>query len=530
MQDSKPIFIDTWFLASGRFPICVRPRKLRLCAAHFTDAQEFEKQCRLLWQDLDNGESIHFQMATQAPQRMPSIKFHLVLVQGEWTGNDWTLFHSGSLPLFQRLRAVLFPRGCTVFDFFRQAQVMGNCNSHQVVCFVKARENGHEVYQSTWDIVRIPDGRFIEGDLRRIDPSDDGQSQASSTEAPGDSDTNDHDVDDSDDQSSLMSAHPISHQLDHPDPYPWQTDAIEDFDDTLLAHEDQNPVVHFAEDHMDHLLSTIRDLTGGDLSEEPPWMATTFGLGLLDLGRRDILFNPNDMPGLLQDVKRVWADHLQYGDLLLYTVHPQPVNTLGARTVAIIVVVDMPETLDPTIRHTLVIEQSVNPGLIRPAPYAARLISETSAKEILVHLNLHSHCPPYTLRSCHVRLGTVMLEKNQFYEYEHGTLCRPWIGHLPFQVVEAEHRVAQVESFFLQVQAWKDIHQQPKITCHVHGLSPGNRPLGYRTMVIETEWIYDLEWIDHMAQLWPFKVEDLALIFSPSATANLHDHDQIVFS
>lgn len=167
------------------------------------------------------------------------IKFHLVLVQGEWTGNDWTLFHSGSLPLFQRLRAVLFPRGCTVFDFFRQAQVMGNCNSHQVVCFVKARENGHEVYQSTWDIVRIPDGRFIGCDLRRIDPSMTSNHKPRALRH-----------DDSDDQSSLMSAHPISHQLDHPDPYPWQTDAIEDFDDTLLAHEDQNPVVHFAEDHM----------------------------------------------------------------------------------------------------------------------------------------------------------------------------------------------------------------------------------------------------------------------------------------
>ena len=48
-------------------------------------------------------------------------------------------------------------------------------------------------------------------------------------------------------------------------------------------------------------------------------------------------------------------------------------------------------------------------------------------------------------------------------------------------------------------------------------------------VIINVDWIYDLEWIDQMTQLWPFDSEDLTLIFSPSATADLNDHEDAIF-
>ena len=77
-------------------------------------------------------------------------------------------------------------------------------------------------------------------------------------------------------------------------------------------------------------------------------------------------------------MERVWEDHLAYGDMLLYAVYPQQINTLGIRAVAVIAAIQAPEALGPSSRCTLVIEQSANPTLARSNPYTARLVSETS--------------------------------------------------------------------------------------------------------------------------------------------------------
>ena len=313
-NENQPVFADTWFIARDRFPICVRPRKLRLHAADFSDAREVEKQCRLLWQDLDNGDHIEFQIVDQAPIRLPGIKFQLVLIQGEWVGSDWTLFHSVSLPPLQQLRAVMFPAGCIVQDLLRHVQLLANCNSYRWMCFIKFWKQGHEMYRNTWDLARILPSRFVEGDIRHVDLSDEEPSDDDSTQVPDRSEDErtdaDSDAENDDDNVGLMSAQPIMHQFDHPDPYPWQADVFEEVEDAPLVQEDPNPPVQFAGDHMGRLMDEIRDLTGEDIGEGPPWIAATFGLGLLDLGRRDIHLDPRDMPVFLQDVERVWADHL----------------------------------------------------------------------------------------------------------------------------------------------------------------------------------------------------------------------------
>ena len=52
-----------------------------------------------------------------------------------------------------------------------------------------------------------------------------------------------------------MSAQPIIHQFDHPDPYPWQADVFEEVEDAPLVQEDPSPPVQFAGDHMGRLMN-----------------------------------------------------------------------------------------------------------------------------------------------------------------------------------------------------------------------------------------------------------------------------------
>ena len=150
--------------------------------------------------------------------------------------------------------------------------------------------------------------------------------------------------------------------------------------------EQLQPEIIFAPHHQGLLQDEIEDFTDVQEEDDTPWVAATFGLGLVDLGRRDIEFQPHNLPGLLQEILRVWQDHAQYANLVVYNVHPQPVDIIGRRAVAIIVMVDLPEALDLSVRNVLIVEQAANDVTARAQPYAARLTSEASQREILVQL------------------------------------------------------------------------------------------------------------------------------------------------
>ena len=101
--------------------------------------------------------------------------------------------------------------------------------------------------------------------------------------------------------------------------------------------------------------------------------------------------------------------------------------------------------------------------------------------------------------------------------------CRPWIGPIPTQVHEAEQRVVGAENFFLQVQTYYELRDHPpNVICHVHGVSPGNRPMGFRSLIIPTEWVYDLAWIEEMMSLWPFAMQEATAVFIQAATPDMN--------
>ena len=308
---------------------------------------------------------------------------------------------------------------------------------------------------------------------------------------------------------------------------------MEDPEDAVLEQEapDEHAAqVVIANGHWEHIQEEISHLSTDEDSDEDTWTAVTFGLSIMDLGRRDVEFQRDNMQSLIEAITDAWRDHLIFGDITVYAVHPQPTNVIGPKAIALLVITTTPEELDETDRFILVIEDAVPDVGARPEPYAARIINELTDRQVLFHLDLHHHCPPFALRPYYVRMGLVMMVQGQRYDFDHGTLCKTWIGHIHAQVIEAEQYISDAETFFLQVQSFHEVRGHGEnVVCRVHGISPENRPLGHRDLIIPAEWIFDLDWIHQMLRLWPFQDENIALHFVVHATADMSEEANIVF-
>lgn len=521
--------VNTWFLSKGRLEVCLEAR--RIPVNHEQSFQDFLRDCRRTWRDWDDGSSLSFHVVHPRPLGLPSTIAHIIIVQGPWHEMNVVLYHGTLLPALRRQRAVMYQRGSTVKQFFSAAQHPEACQNTDFTCYLKVVTDGYEEFAMAEEILNVPIASCVEGNVRSFQQTheqateeDDGQSTNASTTTAGSVDTV------GTDEFGLMSASPVRNHLALPEHEIWLQEDIEEFEAQVAEDGEVEAPIAFAAQHFEYFQEDLRHMSDADLGSEHAWYLATFGLGLIDLGRRDIPFDPANMQGLLDSILRVWSDHAAYGDLLVYDVHPQPIAELGPRTIALIVVVVMPEAQEPEHRCALIVEQAAIQNLARPVPYAAWLPRHSNEEEIMVRLDLHKHCPPFTLRTCHVRLGTVIMEQDQPYDFANGVLCRPWMGFVPEQVDEAVGRIVDVEKFFLQVQSWRRLKGNRRvISCHVHGVSPANKPLGHRSIAIETEWIYDLQWIDSMEQLWPFETQDIVLTFVPSAADDFNEVDEITF-
>eukprot|EP00435_Cladocopium_sp_Y103_P021751 s2648_g5.t1 len=545
--------VTTWFLAKGRFQISMRPRDITLHEG--MTVKQVIDDCRSAWFDLDNGDVVSFFIVRPKPPSGPTTVAHVVLIQGEYIGQKAALYFGQNLPVLRRMRAVLYNEGCTVEAFFREAQHPEACNGASIMCFVKAFQDDNEVLQDGPEILQAEMAALIVGDARVI-PSDDTSEEDeissqgdSSTDLPDDEsilsdlphswERHGHDSPTSIaesidlDETSFVSGIPHLHQFDVDNPYPWENDGLgepleleAEQDDLVL------PTIQFAQDHQGFIQDEIEQLMSLEEEDETPWIAATFGLGLVDLGRRDVQFQPHDLEELRDNILQTWADHAAYGDLIVYNVHPQPLDQIGSRVIALLVVVDLPESMDNTIRHVLVVEQSEGEVQIRRRPYGARLTSEASDREIMAQLSLHTHCLPFALRICRIRLGTIYMEKRRFYEFEHGTLCRTWIGNTFSQLDEAEQTVINVEQFFLQAIAHSDNQDDdthPNLVCWLHGVSPENTPLGHRVVIIPIDYLFDLDWIGEFQAIWPFGDENVNIFFVSAMTAEMLERETPVF-
>ena len=329
------------------------------------------------------------------------------------------------------------------------------------------------------------------------------------------------------DEVGLVSNRPITFQFERPDPYPWE--AIED-DDLDQEDEESNDDVAFASGHQEQSQAFIDQALEGLVESERRWVVVTYGLGLVDLGRRDTDFNPWRLHELEGKIRTLWEDHLRYGSITIYHVTPQPCEVAGLNTLVVLVVIESPEDMNEDVRNVLVIQRGPRHLPLRPAPYGAKIFTDISIRDALVQLDMHKHCKPFKMRDCLIRLGYNVMEPDHRYDVRDGWLCTVRVEDTPELVTQAGTIIDRVEDFYLQAEELQhmegDIHQ---IICHVHGISPANRPLGWRQLILEGDDLLHLDWISQMQQLWPFESSDARVVFCTMATDDLRDAEHIRF-
>ena len=330
------------------------------------------------------------------------------------------------------------------------------------------------------------------------------------------------------DEIGWMSNRPVNMQFERPDPYPWEF--IEDDDLNQEEEEDIMDDVTFAQGHQEQSQAFIDQALEGLDESERRWVVVTFGLGLVDLGRRDTTFNPWRLHELEGKIRTLWEDHLRYGSLTIYHVTPQPHEVAGPNSLVVLVVIESPEDMNEDVRNVLVIQRGPRQLPLRPAPYGAKIFTDISTRDALVQLDMHKHCKPFRMRNCIMRLGHDVMLPDQRYEVENGLLCTVRVEDTPELVVQAGETIDRVEDFYLQVEELQ--HMEGKVhqvICHVHGISPANRPLGWRQLILEGDDLLHLEWIEQLQQLWPFDSRDARVVFCTMATDDLRDAENIRF-
>ena len=125
--------------------------------------------------------------------------------------------------------------------------------------------------------------------------------------------------DESEEMSLLQSSEqPFQFQFGDEGAYPWMNTGLEDPDDEILEredHDDHPAQVLLAEGHWEHLQEELNHLSADDNSQAETWIAVTYGLSILGLGRRDVEFQRDSMQSLIQAIAAAWQDHLIFGDI-----------------------------------------------------------------------------------------------------------------------------------------------------------------------------------------------------------------------
>ena len=552
-------YIITWFLARGRAHVCVQHRRVRI--EEGMTATEFCQACRATWWDLWEQEDSSFHFVHPKPPGLPSTLAHVIIVQGDCQSYNAVLYHGEALPALRRQRAVLYKEGICVQQFYVAAQHPEACRVRNSRCFIQFDVEDQHTLLCDEDLMHVPIATLVKGTIRVIDEENDNDGTATESGDEGSVVTtaipDDHIDEISDvsedaegeqssvvpreslwsweghqhidmpfehDECSWMSASPARWQFEHPDPYPWQIEPL------ALEEEQEEEEIDtvFGEQHLHFLQEYVDQALSGSEDEGTTWQAITYGIGLLDLGRRDFPFHPWNLQQLPQLVQQAWWDHAQYGALTIFFVFPQPGE--APNTITLLVRVASPDDLNPDVRNLLITQKGDKKAGLRPVSYGAKVLTGSTSRELLVQLGIHKKCRPFTMRHCEIRLGTEVMQDDVRYHFDHGLWCCPTIGKLPHHVAANMERVEQVEAFYLQVEDFFAMRpEESSVVCHVHGVSPENRPMGHRTLVIHKNDLQGDEWIEKMWQLWPFDHPYSPIIFCPYAIPDMRECKEMIF-
>lgn len=336
-------FIATWLLVKDHVHVCLQHRRVRIQEG--MSASDFQQACRQTWWDHLSflEQELTFYLVQPKPPGLPSTIAHVIIVQGEHENYNCVLYQGETLPVLRKQRAVLFHDGLSVRDFFVEAQHPSACQILRASCFIQYGMEHMRVVKTEHEQMEVPKAAFVIGEVRVLEDESDNEEVVSDddfesvvmTNEPSDEQSQRSESDSDEwsqleeleaqlpswvrsendtqfeegDANLLMSGAPVLMQFDHPDPYPWQIEPHMGF----VEPEEEEIDTFFADQHQQQLQEYVDQALEGVETDNTVWQAITFGVGLLDLGRRDFPFHPLRLHELPDLVQQAWWDHAQYG-------------------------------------------------------------------------------------------------------------------------------------------------------------------------------------------------------------------------
>ena len=508
--------IQTWLLIEGYAEVCEFSRSVSIRPSmSFAD---FEQVCRSRWSDVIFQAPIDWHLV-RGQADMPHDGLHVVIAQNQARMSCSHIVHYDPWPILAKYRAVMFEPGMPVADVL--LKVRANLPRSQVggQLVVSFQEGNAIRTLDSQDPVYVGSATVLHARVQVVHPWDASSDEEASVDSSVSTDApSSQELVESDDD--IFSATMLALTSFHFDPrgaYPWEID-----DPEVLPEQDEEdevvPGLVFMENdrfqmnqHVQYLAASLANQN----DEADTWVAVTYGVGLTDLGRRDVEFRRQDIERLPTMIQELWGDHLQYGDPTLYFVTPQPERQHVKPCLVFLVAISYNSELGTDERWILVREMSPDQSMIAQRPYGAVVSSWLTSRAIMAQLG-HHECFPLGARDCYVRIAGRWLEQDEYHNIRNGDLCDAYVGAYPSYVEEAAETVLEAEALFKVARAhFENLPGSAVLTLRVHGVSPLNQPLGYRDVHIDYPDLATLAWIPQVLQLWPFRPEFAKCVYVP---------------
>ena len=511
--------VVTWFLANNRFHVGMASRTLQVDPGW--DVEGFRRECRRLWQDLIVEEDLTWHVVQPSPHEMPGVCFHVIIVEGKQDDQAASLLHCEALPCLRRYRAVLFTNGVVAHTLVRVAQLSTVCNRGMFRCVLRIGQADpiqefQEVHVQFSTVISAMVMEF-EDDTESSHGSDSSHMSEISTAVESESTVGLHDgstLDDGwvsgDDEVSFMSAslpynalQPFLQQEEHPHEPNTNPQELVEPEEVVQILASQLPA--------------ITEIHGQVVQQSTPghFRLITFGLGLVHLGRREALIQSDSLDTMFQVLDDLWQDHAQFAPLHAFIVQDQPdLQCLEPCIVFLVEVQYLPLAHPLRSCPVLVQEHGDEEMMQNPDIYAAWVGRNANTRTVMADLQRDQLIIPHGVRTIKMMSRGISMSHDQQHRLEDGDFIQIEFDKYPQEVTVAEGHVFNAVRMFIDIG--RHLEQQPQrtVVCRFSGVSPGNRPLGERDLVLSIDSLRAGDWYDQARHLWPFEPSSGQLVYA----------------
>ena len=520
--------IETWLLIQDVSERCLFSRTVSIMPG-FT-WQEFEGSCRRIWHDLIQVGPIQWHVVRNSPSYGPSTSVHLIMVQNVHRPFQAHLMHFDQWPILGKFRAVIGPEveqfrhllhkaGARLPRSVPDATFAGFYNEDGIPFQI---QHDDQIYLASSNVIYA----HVRYPVIHADVASDQSSVYSNAS------TADHELelsDDSSDEFSWVTSSTILSHYDANGPFPWEDPAFADQeDDLIIDDEPDQPLLELSEHDRYQMQQHALLLRTTPSNLQQTCVAITFGVGLVELGRRDLDFTWEQIDSLPEMICQQWHEHLLYGDANLYFVNPQPEGLHVRPYIVFLVSIDYGQEDEGQTRKVLVREASEDASVVtHHQPFGAVLYNNISPYAVMSQLG-HHECFPAGIRDCQIRLAGTWLYNHLDYEIPNGALCDAYIGPFPEYVGVASQSVWDAECLFRRARShFQHAEGSTMMVLRVHGVSPANNPLGYRDYPVDYPDLLTLSWIDDIKRIWPFDPETAICAYVPGGHSTRFELDEV---